>query len=105
MKQVKFSNINLGPLPVNKINKCLGLLLETGSVRFKAIAQIHAFERHSNYFDLCLQNIQRIVSQPDFIGRGPNQTEGFELIGRVLDDDWFILVAIKIRLDVDGFMT
>ena len=82
---MNFSNIDLGPLPVNKINKCLGLLLETGSVRFKAIAQIHASERHSNDFDLCLQNIQRIVSQPDFIGRGQtklkalNRLEGFSM--------------------------
>ena len=99
----KFQSINLGPLPVSKVNAYLGLNLIDGDVRFKSIAQAHAFERHPNDFELCLVHIQRIISQPDFIGRGPNQTEGFEMIGKVSDNDQHILVAVTLRLDNDGF--
>jgi hypothetical protein len=101
--KIQFENIDLGPLPIGEVNKCLGLELKSGNVRFSGIAQFHAFERHPNDFELCLQHIQRITLEPNFIGRGPNQVDGFELIGKVPNHDKHILVAVKCRINSDGF--
>jgi hypothetical protein len=103
VSKVGFSAIQYGPLPIDKVRACLGLELVVGVVRFSEVAQTHAFERHPNDFGICLQHLGRIISDPDFIGRGPNQTDGFELIGDVSEGNAIILVAIKLRPDKNGY--
>jgi hypothetical protein len=83
VRKVGFHAIQYGTLPIDKVRACLGIELVVGVLRFSEIAQTHAFERHPNDFDICLQHMERIIAEPDFIGRGPHQTDGFELIGDV----------------------
>ena len=94
--------LDLGPLPVSDINRILGLQLDAGAVHFSVRAQDHARRRHPNDFDLCRRHVGRIVARPDYIGRGPNQLDGFELIGDIAQDNVISLVAIKLQRDHSG---
>lgn len=94
--------LDLGPLPAQQINQILSLSLESGCVRFSTMAQQHAYERHPEDFALCLRHIAQIVAKPDFVGRGPHQSDGFELIGTIRQENAIILVAIKLRPDRAG---
>lgn len=92
----------MGHLPAEQINQILGLNLTASIVHFSLRAQQHAYERHPEDFALCLRHIAQIVAKPDFVGRGPHQSDGFELIGTIRQESAIILVAIKLRPDGAG---
>ena len=94
--------LDLGPLPVAKINSVLGLNLTAADAHFSIRAQSHAQMRHPGDFELCRQYVGRIVAKPDYIGRAPDQVDGFELIGEIPHEKAIILVAIKLRVDHAG---
>jgi hypothetical protein len=80
----------------------IGLDLPAGDVRFTARAQAHARERHPGDFEICLTHLPRIVRAPDYVGRAPQQADGFELIGEARQERSIILVAIKLERDREG---
>jgi len=92
--------IELGPLPIDEIYRAFGISLNVGLVHFSVRAQQHARERHPDDFDLCLAHIERVIAAPDYVGRKPEQTDGFEMIGE--SDHAIVLVAIKMRSDSAG---
>lgn len=94
--------LNLGPLPTSVIKHALGLELAAGSVHFTARAQANAQRRHPDELALCLRHAGRVVAHPDYIGQGPGQTEGFELIGEARRDEALVLIAIKLKADQQG---
>ncbi len=98
----QITSLDLGPLPAAKINDALGLELADAVVHFSARAQQHAHDRHPDDFDVCLRHIERVVATPDYIGQGPGQADGFELIGEAHQDQAIVLVAIKVRPDRSG---
>jgi hypothetical protein len=94
--------LDLGPLPVAKINTVLGSSLVAADAHFSIRAQSHSLTRHPADFELCRRYVGRIVSAPDYIGQAPGQADGFELIGEVPQEGAIILVAIKMRVDRAG---
>ena len=100
-----YTPLDLGPLPADAIKTALGLDLAPGPVRFSVRAQGHAETRHPGQLALCLRHVGPIVAAPDYIGRGPHQADGFELIGEAREEGEegaLILVAIKVRPDARG---
>jgi hypothetical protein len=97
-----FRPLNLGQLPVAKIRECLGIRLQAGMTVFSAKAQTHAYQRHPDDFEICLSQIAAVVRAPDFVGQGPHQNDGIELIGRSNQAKNFVLVAVKLRPDRRG---
>lgn len=94
--------LDLGPLAVATINDVLPLQLEAGRVHFSARAQEHAQRRHPQDFTLCLRHLPRIVRAPDYIGQGPDEADGFELVGEARSDRAIVLVAVKVQRDEQG---
>ena len=94
--------LDLGPLPVDQINGVLGLNLVAADAHYSVRAQNHSFTRHPADFELCRRHVAQIVAKPDYIGRAPDQVDGFELIGEIPGEGAIILVAIKLRMDHAG---
>lgn len=94
--------LDLGPLPVAKINGVLGSSLIAADAHFSVRAQSHSQMRHPDDFELCRQYVGQIVANPDYIGQAPGQNDGFELIGEIPHEQAIILVAIKLRVDRAG---
>lgn len=92
--------LDLGDLPVDAINRTLGLELEPGRVRFSARAQRHARKHHPNEFDHCLSRMHAIVAAPMFVGDDLNNPGKIELISR--DPAGGILVALEVEVDEAG---
>ena len=101
-KAVGIIALDLGPLPVAKINRVLRSSLAAGDAHFSVRAQSHSLTRHPDDFELCRQYVGQIVSNPDYVGQAPGQTDGFELISEVPHEKAIILVAIKLRVDHVG---
>lgn len=80
---VELVALDLGPLPVTKINAVLGGNLAAADAHFSIRAQSHSLMRHPADFELCRRYVSQIVSTPDYIGQAPDQADGFELIGEV----------------------
>lgn len=99
---VELVALDLGPLPVTKINAVLGGNLAAADAHFSIRAQSHSLMRHPADFELCRRYVSQIVSTPDYIGQAPDQADGFELIGEVPQEGAIILVAIKLRTDRAG---
>lgn len=97
-----FVPLDAGPLPVVAIKAAIGLELAPGPVHFSSRAQAHAERGHAADFALCLKYLARIVTAPDYIGQGPHQADGFELIGEARAEGAVVLVAIKLRPDRRG---
>lgn len=92
----------LGQLPTAVINAALRLALPEGNVHFSIRAQQHARKKHPADFRVCLRHIQQIVATPSFVGRGPHQTEGFELVSEIQQGQAIVLVAIRMQPDASG---
>ena len=101
-KSANIVALDLGPLPVGKINGVLGSSLTAADAHFSVRAQSHSLMRHPDDFELCRQYVGQIVSNPNYIGQAPGQNDGFELIGEIPQEQAIILVAIKLRLDKAG---
>ena len=71
-------------------------------VHFSVRAQAHARDRHPAEFSECLGHIGRIIGAPDYVGQGPSQPDGFELVGQANYGWHIVLVAIKLRPDAQG---
>ena len=99
---MRFEGFDVGPLPVAAIRNALQLELPAGAVHFSGRAQAHAWRGHPTDFELCLAAMAQVVAGPDYVGRGPHQRDGFELIGEAKLEAVLVLVAIKLRPDAHG---
>jgi phage-Barnase-EndoU-ColicinE5/D-RelE like nuclease3 len=97
-----FSELVLGELPTNAINKTLGLELENGLVVMSRAAQTHASRRHPQDFINILPHIAGVVTNPLYVGEDFKNKGKIELIGVVPGSSQFALVAIVVEKDSRG---
>ena len=93
--------LNLGPLPVDEINRTLGHDLEPGDVIFSSAAQRHAARSHPDDFPKCLPHVGGVVQRPDFLG-DDFKNDGIELVSRIPALGGGLLVALVIERDKAG---
>ncbi|WP_365829715.1 hypothetical protein [Brevundimonas sp.] len=93
--------LNLGPLPVDEINRTLGHDLDPGDVIFSSAAQTHAARRHPEDFPRCLPHVGGVVSNPDFLG-DDLKNDGIELVARIPALGGGLLVALLVEPDANG---
>lgn len=95
-------DIVLGPLPVDAINKALGLELERGNLILKFAAQVHANKRHPKEYASIFPKLTEVLSNCLYVGDDHKNHDKFELIGKIHELNQFILIAITITIDEGG---
>ena len=89
--------LHLGPLPVEAINRALGLELDAGEVWMTGTAQGHVAKEHPEDYPICRCHLSRTVGEPLYIGQGPHRTN-IELVTRARGlPDIAILVAVGMK--------
>lgn len=96
-------DLHLCPMPVEVINATLETELEPGGVMLGRGAQAHALKRHPDEYPLCLPHVASVVANPLYIGDDFNNEGSIELIGRVPALGGFMLVAVTVTKDQEGF--
>jgi hypothetical protein len=94
----KYKDVDLGPMPVDDINRTLGLELEPGEVVFSAASQRHAESRHEDDFARCLAFVAFAVKEPVYIGDDLRNGGKIELVRRMSTKEG-LLVALTIAQD------
>lgn len=91
--------IYLGPLPVEKIHRCLGIELAPVEVVFWAHRQEHAFEVEPYRVQICGPHYKATVADPSRIGQQPrHKAKGFELVKVVSVRGPIILLGIGLKV-------
>jgi phage-Barnase-EndoU-ColicinE5/D-RelE like nuclease3 len=103
MPHVKRRNIPIGPMPVDAINKALGLELEAGELMLKPAAQVHAANHHTEEYPVILPCLPEVLASALYVGDDHGNAGKIELIGRIRELDQFILIAVIIEVDAKGF--
>ena len=99
----RYKAVDLGPLPVDAINKALGTELEAGSARLSATSHKHMAEDHAADYAACLAALPSAIAGPTFVGQAPEHTRNFEIIKRVpRPDRKAVLIAINMEPDERG---
>jgi hypothetical protein len=93
--------VDLGPLPVAKINVALGTELEPGRVRLSEQAHRHIAENHPDDYAVCFPALAEAIAAPSFIGQAPRRTGNFEMLRRINHPDGK-LVLVAVGLEMDG---
>lgn len=101
-KKPKFSDLILGPMPVDKINRALGYELEPGPIVLTVGSQRHALRRHPEDYPRCLPHVGTVACDPSYVGDDFNNSGKIELVGRVRALGQGILVAILVEPDEHG---
>lgn len=96
-------DLEIGPMPVEAINRVLGYDLDPGTAVFSTAAQLHANRQHPAEYPKCLPHIGQVVLTPMFLGDDFANSGKIELISKVrgVEPDVGILVAISIEI-TDG---
>lgn len=90
--------IYLGPLPVEKIHRCLGIELAPAEVVFWGRRQEHAFKKEPHREPICSPHYKATVADPSHIGQQPrHKDKGFELV-KVVPVHGPILLAIGLAV-------
>ena len=99
----RYKAVDLGPLPVDAINKALGTELEAGEARLSATAHKHMAEDHASDYVACIAALPSAIVGPTFVGQAPEHTRNFEIIRRVpRPDRKSVLVAVCMEPDDRG---
>ena len=72
----RYPALDLGPLPVDLINRTLGTELEPGRVRLSARAHRHIAEDHPDDYQTCMAALPGAVAAPTYIGQRRLTTRG-----------------------------
>jgi hypothetical protein len=98
MKGDVFKKLDLGPLPVDTIARCLGVKLAPGDVVFYPEAQRHAFGKDLERI-LCLPQLMDVIATPTHVGQQPDHKKGggFELVREVPGGGPVVLVALRLK--------
>lgn len=75
-----FASLNLGALPVGRINATLGLTLAPGVVTVSKAAHRHIATKHAAEYAEIMQVLPGLVADPAFIGREPAHPHAFYLV-------------------------
>jgi hypothetical protein len=98
----KQPDLIIGPLPVDTINKTIGMELESGDVVFSRAAQTHAARQHPVEYPICQPHLATVVCDPLYIGDDHRNPGKIELIGRVPAVNSFVLAVVAIEKDATG---
>ncbi|KAA0592973.1 hypothetical protein J2848_005670 [Azospirillum lipoferum] len=94
--------LDLGPLPVDAINKALSLELEAGTAVLIPAIQLHVLRRHPEDYERLLPHVASVVNAPQFIGDDIRNPGKIELIARVPSVDSVLLVAVDVEVNANG---
>lgn len=84
-------------LPVDAINKVLGIEMDPGSVELSAGARRHAESRHPGDVPLILPHLAGIVRSPLYVGDDHRNPGKIEIVGRIPGQHGGALVAIELE--------
>jgi hypothetical protein len=104
MTNAKYAPIRVGDLPVDKINKALGVELDAGEVWVSAHAHRHIAQDHPDIYDEIIAAIFEIVTAPLYVGQDPRHGENFYVVRRLPESAArpFGLVAIGFEKGPSG---
>lgn len=91
---------NIKGLPYQAINSLLIQELKHGVVHLSNKTIRHVMEKHPKDYEVCLGNLELVISKPDFVGQSPLHKENFVVVKKV--DEIFIMVAISSIADEYG---
>lgn len=97
VKKSRQPDLILGALPVEVINRTIGLDLDPGEVILLRAGQRHAARRHPEDYPICLPHLARVLAAPLYIGDDFRNPGKIEIIGRVVAVSDFILVAVDVE--------
>ena len=99
----QYPAVDLGPLPVDLINRTLGTELDPGRVRLSSRAHRHIAEDHPDDYPTCIAALPRVVDAPTYIGQAPHHARNIELVKRFRGvQGWMVLVAVGLEQDRRG---
>lgn len=99
----RYPALDLGPLPVDLINRTLGTELDPGRVRLSARAHRHLAEDHPDDYRTCMAALPGAIAAPTYIGQAPRHSRNIELVKRVRGlQGWMVLVAVGLEPDRRG---
>ncbi|MCW9036026.1 MAG: hypothetical protein OQJ97_17525 [Rhodospirillales bacterium] len=95
--------LELGPLPIEKINRALSLELKPGNVILPIANQQHAMKRHPKEYPYCFPYVGAAIQNPMYIGDDHRNHGKIELIGGLPGiKNRMLLVAINIEITDEG---
>lgn len=98
-----FSAKLLCQLPVDPINRALGTELEVGFAWLSSIAHRHIATDHSGDYDICIANLELVISRPMYVRQSDRHARNFELIRRIeVDGRPLMLVAVSLERNEQG---
>ena len=99
----RYPALDLGWLPVDLINRTLGIELEPGRVRLSTRAHRHVAEDHPDDYATCLAALPTAITAPSYVGQAPHHGENFQLVKRVPGlQGRMVLVAVGLEPDGRG---
>lgn len=98
-----YPSLNLGELPVDRINRTIGTVLVAGHVTVSKKAHQHMAEKHSAEYAEMMEALPGMIANPAFIGRDPAHPHAFYLVDSLETKvGSFALVAIAFERSPEG---
>ena len=101
-RSTKMPDIIVGQLPVEKLNRALGLELEAGVLVLTGNAQVHAARRHPAEYSNTLPHLTAALDNAAYAGDDLKNPDSIEIIGRVQSQGTWILIAVRVALANQG---
>jgi hypothetical protein len=99
----KYTQILLGPLPVDLINATLGTELEPGDAIITSRAHRHIATDHADDYVAVMAYINVLISNPTYIGQSPRHGSEFEMVRRVIVPGGNEIILAGINLTRNDF--
>lgn len=98
----KLKPIQFGDLPVDLINRTLGLELDAGGVIMPVNAQRHVQNKRPAAYATLFPHIAAVIANPLYIGDDFKNEGKIELVGAPVALGTALLVAVKVIQDANG---
>ena len=109
---VKYSPRKFDPFPHELVGRTLNVELEPGGCYLSTRAQNHIAKDHPTVWPIINAHVEKIVTNPTYIGQSPHHSNSFEMVKRIkiieLDEhervmrEYYVLVAISLEPDQHG---
>lgn len=98
-----YPGLNLGPLPVDRINRTAGWQLLAGDVTVSKIAHEHIALAHPIEYADIMAALPGLIANPAFLGQDPSHPHAFYLVDALTTAvGAFAMVAIGFRRSTGG---
>ncbi len=77
--------------------------LAAGEVRISVAAQVHAKSRHPDDYPRCFPYLDKVIANPLYVRDDFRNNGKIELVGSPVGLDEWLLVAVTLSLDSDGY--